>query len=347
MFRRVIPSIIATAAADGMPNVSYLSHVVRVDDDHVALSNQFFAKTAANVRANPQVTLILVDGVTGAQFLLDIRFVRSVDAGPLFDRIALQLKASSAQVGMAEVMRLKSADIFRVCAIERVPSPCETPTSAPTPAPDLCALANVLAAMDRQPGAEEIIETLLQAVRSVLGYDHALVLDHDQARGCLTTTGSLGYAPSGLGSEIALGDGLIGAAAISRQTIKVSDMSRVRRLGEAIRPEGPGAENVTRTVAFPHLPAAMSQIAVPMIARGAVVGVLFVESLRRLAFREEDEAALSILAGQAAAAPRQRNGGGRGRAGAPLAGPPRFRWPTSASCIIAMTTASLSMASIS
>ncbi|MFD1810461.1 hypothetical protein ACFSHQ_27100 [Gemmobacter lanyuensis] len=105
---------------------------VRVDDDHVALSNQFF-KTAANVRANPQVTLILVDGVTGAQFLLDIRFVRSVDAGPLFDRIALQLKASSAQVGMAEVMRLKSADIFRVCAIERVPSPCETPTSAPHP----------------------------------------------------------------------------------------------------------------------------------------------------------------------------------------------------------------------
>lgn len=303
-FEGVIPSIIATAAADGMPNVSYLSHVVRVDDDHVALSNQFFAKTAANVRANPQVTLILVDGVTGAQFLLDIRFVRSVDSGPLFDRIALQLKASSAQVGMAEVMRLKSADIFRVCAIERVPSPCETPTSAPTPAPDLCALANVLAAMDRQPGAEEIIETLLQAVRSVLGYDHALVLDHDQARGCLTTTGSLGYAPSGLGSEIALGDGLIGAAAISRQTIKVSDMSRVRRLGEAIRPEGPGAENVTRTVAFPHLPAAMSQIAVPMIARGAVVGVLFVESLRRLAFREEDEAALSILAGQAAAALR-------------------------------------------
>ena len=81
-FEGVIPSIIATAAADGMPNVSYLSHVVRVDDDHVALSNQFFAKTAANVRANPQVTLILVDGVTGAQFLLDIRFVRSVDAGP-------------------------------------------------------------------------------------------------------------------------------------------------------------------------------------------------------------------------------------------------------------------------
>ena len=68
-FEGVIPSIIATASADGMPNISYLSHVVRVDDAHVALSNQFFAKTAANVRANPHVTLILVDGFTGAQCL--------------------------------------------------------------------------------------------------------------------------------------------------------------------------------------------------------------------------------------------------------------------------------------
>lgn len=125
-FEGVIPSIIATASADGMPNISYLSHVVRMDEEHVALSNQFFAKTAANVRANPKVTLILVDGFTGDQFLLDIGFVRSVDAGPLFDKIARQLKASSAQVGMSDVMRLKSADIFRVHGIEKVPSPVET-----------------------------------------------------------------------------------------------------------------------------------------------------------------------------------------------------------------------------
>jgi adenylate cyclase len=48
----------------------------------------------------------------------------------------------------------------------------------------------------------------------------------------------------------------------------------------------------------------MSQIAVPMAARGTVTGVLFVESAERLAFREVDEAALEILAGQAASALR-------------------------------------------
>ncbi|MBO9579680.1 MAG: GAF domain-containing protein [Sphingobium sp.] len=300
-FEGVIPSIIATAAADGMPNISYLSHVVRVDEEHVALSNQFFAKTAANIRANPHVTLILVDSFTGDQFLLDIGFVRSVDAGPLFDRIALQLKASSAQVGMSEIMRLRSADVFRVHRIEKVPSAVETTSPAPGRAPvSLPDLSEAVKAIERQVEADEIIDSLLCGVQRVLGYRHALVLIHDRHRGCLVTTGSIGYERSGLGSEVAGGEGLIGAAAASGRSIKVSDMSRVRRFGEAIAMDGGGSENATRSVAFPLLPTAMSQIAVPMIARGVATGVLFIESAERLAFRAEDEAALEILAGQAA-----------------------------------------------
>jgi len=304
-FEGVIPSIIATASADGMPNISYLSHVVRMDEEHVALSNQFFAKTAANVRANPKVTLILVDGFTGDQFLLDIGFVRSVDAGPLFDKIARQLKASSAQVGMSDVMRLKSADIFRVHGIEKVPSPVETmPAMGGRPPVSLHALSAAIKAIERQAEADEIIDSLLCGVERVLGYGNALVLIHDGHRGCLITTGSIGYPRSGLGSEIAGSEGMIGAAATSGQTVKVSDMSRVRRFGEAIGLDAEKEEEATRSIAFPHLPTVMSQIAVPMLARGAVTGVLFVESEQRLAFREEDEAALEILAGQAASALR-------------------------------------------
>lgn len=304
-FEGVIPSIIATASADGMPNISYLSHVVRVDDEHVALSNQFFAKTAANVRANPHVTLILVDGFTGEQFLLDIGFVRSVDTGPLFDKIARQLKASSAQVGMADIMRLRSADIFRVHDIQKVPHPAEAALAPADRDPiSLPALSEAIRAIERQAEAEDIIDSLLGGVQRVLGYDHALVLIYDRHRGCLITTGSIGYEPSGLGSEIAVGEGLIGAAATSGQTIKVSDMSRVRRFGEAIGRDGEAAENSTRTIAFPQLLMAMSQIAVPMAARGTVTGILFVESEQRLAFREDDEAVLEILAGQAANALR-------------------------------------------
>ncbi|MCA1969638.1 MAG: pyridoxamine 5'-phosphate oxidase family protein, partial [Rhizobium sp.] len=104
-FEGVIPSIIATADADGLPNISYLSHVAIVDDEHVALSNQFFAKTAANIRLNPQATLLAVDGHNGAQFRLDLRFAYSMESGALFDSLALQVEASSTQAGMGDVMR--------------------------------------------------------------------------------------------------------------------------------------------------------------------------------------------------------------------------------------------------
>jgi len=57
----VVPSLIATCAPDGTPNVAYLSQVHYVDRDHVALSFQFFNKTRENVLANPRAAVQVVD----------------------------------------------------------------------------------------------------------------------------------------------------------------------------------------------------------------------------------------------------------------------------------------------
>ena len=53
----LLASAIATVSADGTPNISYLSQVHYVDETHVALSNQFFGKTAANVRGSGRATV--------------------------------------------------------------------------------------------------------------------------------------------------------------------------------------------------------------------------------------------------------------------------------------------------
>ena len=49
-FEGAIPAVIATASADGTPNVTYLSRVRMVDGQQIALSNQFMSKTTGTWR---------------------------------------------------------------------------------------------------------------------------------------------------------------------------------------------------------------------------------------------------------------------------------------------------------
>ncbi|WP_126174473.1 GAF domain-containing protein [Altericroceibacterium xinjiangense] len=300
-FEGVIPSVVATAAADGTPNVSYLSHVVMVDENRVALSNQFFAKTAANVRANPQTSLLLVDGVTGQQYALDLQWEASLDRGELFDRVARDLRASSVQIGLADLMRLKAVDIFQVLSIRPCPAPV-LPDEAEEQvgSPGMREMAEAARAIAVHASTEEILDALLESASMLAGCNHAVVLLHERERDVLVTVAAVGYAQAGTGSEVPLREGLIGEAAAGRETLKLNDLSRVRRFSAAI--VGGDSEGDTRTIPFPHAAEALSQIAIPMIVQGTLTGVLFLESPRRLAFNREMEAALETLAGQAASA---------------------------------------------
>ena len=265
-FEGVIPSIIATSSADGVPNVSYLSHVEEVDEHHVALSNQFFGKTARNLRDNPQACLIVVDAVSGRQVRLDVTWLRNESEGALFDAMTASLRASSAQVGMAEIMRLASVAIFRVDAIVALPHPegIEAP-APPRSRSGLAQAAEVVARVAAETEAARIVDALLDGVRRMLNAPAAILFQHDPARDTLVTLASRGYPRSGVGSEIVSGAGIAGAAAALGRPVRVSDMSRVRRFGAAIRDTSP-AEEETRVIPPPGLPDAQSQLAVPMHA---------------------------------------------------------------------------------
>ena len=59
-FEGAVPSSIATCAPDGTPNVAYLSQVHYVDQEHVALTYQFFNTTRRNILANPLAVVQVV-----------------------------------------------------------------------------------------------------------------------------------------------------------------------------------------------------------------------------------------------------------------------------------------------
>jgi len=120
-FEGVVPAVIATAAADGTPNVTYLSKVRMVDNERVALSNQFFSKTTRNLAENPRASLLLIDPVTFDEYRLVVKYERTERRGPLFDRMDADIEAVAAITGMSGIFKLKSADIYRVVQLDREP----------------------------------------------------------------------------------------------------------------------------------------------------------------------------------------------------------------------------------
>ena len=119
-FEGTVPATIATASADGTPNVTHLSRVHLVDDDHVALSNQFFSKTMRNLAENPRASLVLIDPRVFDVYRLTIEYERTEKRGPLFDRLHHDIEAIAALTGMQGVFKLRSADVYRVVELEPV-----------------------------------------------------------------------------------------------------------------------------------------------------------------------------------------------------------------------------------
>lgn len=305
-FEGVIPSIVATLDAAGTPNVSYLSQVYMVDETHVALSNQFFSKTVANVKATGRAAVLVVDGRTGQQYALDLAYERSLGQGETFEHMAAQLRAISSQHAMGEVMALRSADLYRVVDCRAVPGAAAMASGAQsTPAHEgerLALAARLAAAVAAQSHADAMIDRTLDGLTRDFGFTNAMVLSLDDGAPRLTTLASRGYAAGGAGSEVALGEGAIGIAAATLRPVRLSDMSRGRRFAEAVRDS---AEiDAARFIPLPGLIEPQSQLAAPMISRGKAMGVLFAESPERFSFTGEDEDALTLIGAQLAASLR-------------------------------------------
>ena len=116
-----IPAVMVTCSADGVPNVTVISQVYYVDDDHVALSFQFFSKTIRNVRENPRAFVAVSDVRGHVEWLLQLEFQRSETRGPVFDAMDMQIEAIASATGMSGIFKLRAADIYKVVSVDRRP----------------------------------------------------------------------------------------------------------------------------------------------------------------------------------------------------------------------------------
>jgi len=308
-FQGITPAVVGTCSKDGEPNVTYASHVYFIDEGHVALSRQFFNKTAKNVSENPFVCVQLYDSLTLEGYELDLRFNHSETSGPLFDTMAVRIQAIATHTGMLGVFKLLSADVYDVVSARMIDGfvvgPAPPATDPAGGRGEVRALQVITSRLNQARSLDELIATLLGALHEELGFAHAMLLLPDESGEKLFTIASSGYGESGVGSEVAVGQGLVGAVASERRILRVGRIGNDLRYGRAVRGEVKTAEGecaLAPEIPLPGLPDAQSHLAIPLLVQGRLVGVLAVESRDIDAFADWHESFLGVIANQAAMA---------------------------------------------
>lgn len=296
-FEGAVPAVMATCGPDGVPNVAYISQVSYVDERHVALSFQFFNKTRRNILAHPVATTLMVDPLSARFYRLHLRYLRTETQGPLFESMRAQLAGIASHSGMEGVFRLLGADVYAVESVEALPG---DPLPAPPPRTGLLGAVRLAAErLARCTSLEEALGATLAVLQEALHVRHAMVLMLDDAAGRLYTVASRGYPRSGVGSELRLGQGVIGVAAREGTPVRIGHVTNAALYSQAMRTsfeaQIPDIEPVTE-IPYPGLAEPHSQLAVPLVSGGRVRGVLFVESEQDLRFSYEDEDALVTVA---------------------------------------------------
>ncbi|HLM16581.1 MAG TPA: GAF domain-containing protein [Acidimicrobiia bacterium] len=159
-------------------------------------------------------------------------------------------------------------------------------------------LARLSARLARCPDLDSLVESTLGALDELFGFSHSLLLLVDERGDRLYTIASRGYDAEGVGSEVRMGEGVIGMVAERAESMRVGNLRQMLAYARTVRRvyEARGGEAPSREIPLPGLARAESQVAVPAMVLGQLVGVLAIESETKVAFRVEDEALLGVVA---------------------------------------------------
>jgi adenylate cyclase len=303
-FQGLIPATLFTCSRDGVPNTAFISHVEFVDGGRVALSFQFFNKSKANISQNPHALVRLIDPDTSQGWRLRLRYVHSETSGPVFDRMALRIEAIASYSGLKGIFKLRAADIYEVLSVEMVED--EGPRAAsqwnerarpPASVFTLHAMQELSERIHRAESLEALLDSMLEGLEASCGFTHSMILMPAAEDGVLVTIASRGYSENGVGAEVRIGEGIVGVVAEARKPIRISGLIRQMLYAYAVHKQA-SAQGLCpheHCIALPGLAAPDSQLGIPLINRGELIGVLCVESEQPYRFHEEDKTAIELL----------------------------------------------------
>lgn len=277
-FEGVIPAKIATCSKSGIPNASYLSHVYQIDDKHIAVSYQFFNRTRANLLENPYASIQVRHPSNLQAYRLGVKYLRSEETGPIFEKMAVKLDIIAASEGMGSIFHLKAADIYEVLSVEEMKKKSDVVLNSPQENfTDLELIRVISDKLSLAKNMEELFDLSLELLNRYLHWSHLILLLSDEPQKTLVTHATFGYPQGGVGSEVEWGKGLIGLCAQNLRAYQISGLSEGLRYAQAVKKTLCEKTSDAR-IALPGLLQPAAQIAVPILAQEGLQGVLFVES---------------------------------------------------------------------
>lgn len=151
---------------------------------------------------------------------------------------------------------------------------------------------------------DSIYAVVLRTMAECFGFRHAIILLLEDSN-TLRVVASHGYEDQALGGTVTVGIGVVGMVNKRRRLMRVNHLRAQQAYFNRIRSqmeEAGRAAELGDIAAVSGLPDADSQIAIPLVIKDRLVGVLSVESREPEPFSEHAETLVSIVASQAASA---------------------------------------------
>ncbi len=244
--------------------------------------------------------MLVPDPDTGQGWRLRLRFERSETEGPLFERMALRIEAIASYCGLKGIFKLRAADVYAVLSVEPATEEkggfnAEKRRDAPPdPVFTLRALQDLAERIHRADSLEALVDSILGGLEESFGFKQSMILVPAEEPGVLVTIATRGYPEDGAGAEVRVGEGIAGVVAEARKPIRISGLMRGMLYALAMHRQASGEAPRPR-IPLPGLASPESQLGVPLLVRGELVGVLCLESETPYRFHEEDKKSIELL----------------------------------------------------
>jgi sigma-B regulation protein RsbU (phosphoserine phosphatase) len=154
----------------------------------------------------------------------------------------------------------------------------ETNAALEVPAEALAVLAEISHEINASLNLDQVLASAAQQIKRLMDYEIFAVLLPEPATNDLYVRFAIGHRQEVIEHwRIPMGDGIIGAAATTGQAIRVGDVLQDPRY-------------------LPAVEAVRSELAVPLIVRGRVIGVMDIESRQLNYFTPAQQAILTLVA---------------------------------------------------